>query len=132
MGNGRPSPDQGLSRKEAAARLRKLGPPPETSSRSMASIVAANVFTLFNAIIAGFFVLDLGLGLYADALFGVIAIINSSIGIYQEKKAKETLDEIAVLVSPRARVVRLTVIARATTYDGVPYAAGHRVLKIHR
>jgi hypothetical protein len=33
---------------------------------------------------------------------------------------------------PRARVVRLTVIARATTYDGVPYAAGHRVLKVHR
>jgi hypothetical protein len=33
---------------------------------------------------------------------------------------------------PRARVVRLTVIARATTYDGVPYAAGHRALKIHR
>jgi magnesium-transporting ATPase (P-type) len=98
--------DQGLSSSEAAARLRKLGPPPETSSRSMASIVAANVFTLFNAIIAAFFVLDLGLGLYADALFGVIAVVNSGIGIYQEKKAKETLDEIAVLVAPQARVIR--------------------------
>src|SRR5918995_137669 len=106
MGNGRSSTDRGLSSNEAAARLRKLGPPPETSSRSMASIVAANVFTLFNAIIAAFFVLDLGLGLYADALFGVIAIVNSGIGIYQEKKAKETLDEIAVLVAPHAEVVR--------------------------
>ncbi|HVD40803.1 MAG TPA: cation-translocating P-type ATPase [Solirubrobacterales bacterium] len=98
--------DQGLSSSEAAARLRKLGPPPQNASRSLASIVAANVFTLFNAIIAGFFVLDLGLGLYADALFGVIAVVNSGIGIYQEKKAKETLDEIAVLVAPHARVVR--------------------------
>jgi cation-transporting P-type ATPase E len=106
MANGRPSIEQGLSGKEAAARLRKLGPPAQDSSRSMASIVAANVFTLFNAIIAGFFVLDLGLGLYADALFGVIAVVNSSIGIWQEKKAKETLDEIAVLVAPHARVVR--------------------------
>ena len=106
MGNGQASVDQGLSSSEAAARLRKLGPPPQNASRSMASIVAANVFTLFNAIIAGFFVLDLGLGLYADALFGVIAIVNSSIGIYQEKKAKETLDEIAVLVAPHAQVVR--------------------------
>jgi cation-transporting P-type ATPase E len=106
MGNDRPSAEQGLSSREAAARLRKLGPPPEDSSRSMASIVAANVFTLFNAIIAGFFVLDIGLGLYADALFGVIAIVNSSIGIYQEKKAKETLDKIAVLVAPHAHVVR--------------------------
>ena len=43
---------------EAAARLRKLGPPPETSSRSTSSIVAGNVFTLFNAIIGVFFVLD--------------------------------------------------------------------------
>ncbi|HET9198132.1 MAG TPA: cation-translocating P-type ATPase [Solirubrobacterales bacterium] len=98
--------EQGLSSKEAAARLRKLGPPPDTSSRSLASIVAGNVFTLFNAIIGAFFLLDIGLGLYADALFGVIAVVNSGIGIYQEKKAKETLDEIAVLVAPRARVVR--------------------------
>jgi magnesium-transporting ATPase (P-type) len=106
MGNGQASMDQGLSSGEAAARLRKLGPPPQNASRSLASIVAANVFTLFNAIIAGFFVLDLGLGLYADALFGVIAVVNSGIGIFQEKKAKETLDEIAVLVAPHARVVR--------------------------
>jgi len=98
--------DRGLSAKEAAARLRKLGPPAQDSSRSLASIVAANVFTLFNAIIAGFFVLDLGLGLYADSIFGLIAVVNSSIGIYQEKKAKETLDEIAVLVAPHAQVVR--------------------------
>jgi cation-transporting P-type ATPase E len=106
MGNGQASMDQGLSSGEAAARLRKLGAPAQDSSRSMASIVAANVFTLFNAIIAGFFVLDLGLGLYADSIFGLIAVVNSSIGIYQEKKAKETLDEIAVLVAPHARVVR--------------------------
>jgi cation-transporting P-type ATPase E len=106
MGNGRPSMEQGLSNKEAAARLRKLGPPAETSSRSLASIVAGNVFTLFNAIIGAFFLLDIGLGLYADAIFGLIAVVNSGIGIYQEKKAKETLDEIAVLVAPHAKVVR--------------------------
>ncbi|HEX3042701.1 MAG TPA: cation-translocating P-type ATPase [Solirubrobacterales bacterium] len=98
--------EQGLSNEEAAKRLRKLGPPAETSSRSLASIVAGNVFTLFNAIIGAFFLLDLGLGLYADSIFGLIAVINSSIGIYQEKKAKETLDEIAVLVAPHAKVVR--------------------------
>lgn len=112
--------DQGLTAKEAAARLRKLGPPPETSSRSLASIVAANVFTLFNAIIAGFFVLNIGLGLYADAIFGVIAVINSSIGIYQEKKAKETLDEIAVLVAPQAKVVRDGATIELTANEVVP------------
>src|SRR5690349_23000698 len=120
MGNGRTSVDQGLSNKEAAARLRKLGPPAEDSSRSMASIVAANVFTLFNAIIGAFFVLDIGLGLYADAIFGLIAVVNSSIGIYQEKKAKETRDEIAVLVAPHARVVREGDTVELLATDVVP------------
>src|SRR4051795_11111737 len=106
MGNGHPTMDQGLSSKEAQARLRKLGAPPETSSRSTASIVAGNVFTLFNAIIGAFFVLDLALGLYADSIFGLIAVVNSYIGIRQELKAKATLDELAVLVAPRANVVR--------------------------
>jgi len=98
--------ERGLSSAEAAKRLRKLGPPAETSSRSVSSIVAGNVFTLFNAIIGAFFLLDLGLGLYADSLFGLIAVINSSIGIRQELKAKQILDELAVLVAPHARVVR--------------------------
>src|SRR6201999_4449159 len=96
----------GLSSKEAHARLRKLGPPPEVSSRSTSSIIAGNVFTLFNAIIGVFFVLDLALGLYADSLFGLVAVINSYIGIRQELKAKKTLDEVAVLVAPRAQVIR--------------------------
>ena len=98
--------DRGLSKAEAAARLRKLGPPDEASSRSVSSIVAGNVFTLFNAIIGIFFVLILSLGLIADAVFGVIAIVNSYIGIRQELKAKRTLDELAVLVAPHAKVIR--------------------------
>jgi cation-transporting ATPase E len=106
MGNGQSTAEQGLSSSEAAARLRGLGPPPESSSRSTASIVAGNVFTLFNAIIGAFFVLNLGLGLWADALFGVIAVVNSYIGIRQELKAKATLEKLAVLVAPRAEVIR--------------------------
>jgi len=96
----------GLSDAEAADRLRRLGPPRDETSRSVRSIVLANVLTLFNAIILVFFVLILSQGLWADALFGVIAIINSAIGIRQEIKAKETLDNLALLVAPRAEVIR--------------------------
>jgi cation-transporting ATPase E len=96
----------GLSSAEAAQRLARLGPPPETSSRSASSIVAGNVFTLFNLILGVFFVVVLSLGLFADALFGLIAIVNSYIGIRQEMKAKEVLDQLAVLVAPKASVVR--------------------------
>ena len=96
----------GLTSSEAATRLARLGEPEPKASRSVASIVAANVFTLFNAILGFFFVLLLSLGLFADALFGLIAVINSYIGIRQELKAKETLDHLALLVAPRAKAVR--------------------------
>jgi cation-transporting ATPase E len=120
MNPGQPSTEQGLSGKEAAVRLRKLGPPPETSSRSTSSIVAGNVFTLFNAIIGVFFVLDLGLGLYADSLFGLIAVVNSYIGIRQELNAKATLDELAVLVAPHARVLRDGAVVELLATEVVP------------
>ena len=92
--------ERGLSSEEAEARLKQLGPSEVTSSRSTSSIVAGNVFTLFNAIIGVFFVLIVSLGLFADAIFGLIAIVNSYIGIRQELKAKRTLDELAVVVAP--------------------------------
>jgi cation-transporting P-type ATPase E len=98
--------ERGLTSAEAAKRLRKLGSPSDTSSRSVSSIVAGNVFTLFNAIIGVFFVLILSLGLFADAVFGFIAIVNSYIGIRQELNAKKTLDELAVLVAPHAKAIR--------------------------
>lgn len=99
-------PGRGLSSAEAADRLHQLGPAPPRSSRSTSSIVAGNVFTLFNLIIGIFFILILSLGLWADAVFGLIAIVNTWIGIRQELKAKETLDRLAVLVAPRAEVIR--------------------------
>jgi magnesium-transporting ATPase (P-type) len=120
MGTGQPTTGQGLSRSEAAARLRKLGQPPETSSRSTSSIVAGNVFTLFNAIIGVFFALDLALGLYADSLFGLIAVINSYIGIRQELRAKATLDELAVLVAPHARALRDGSVVELAATEVVP------------
>ncbi len=96
----------GLSSAEAERRLARLGPPEDETSRSVHSIIAANVLTLFNGIILVFFILVLSQGLFADALFGLIAIINSAIGIRQEIKAKETLDQLALLVAPRAHAIR--------------------------
>jgi cation-transporting P-type ATPase E len=112
--------EQGLSSAEAAKRLGKLGAPPDTSSRSVSSIVAGNVFTLFNAIIGVFFVLILSLGLIADAVFGLIAIVNSYIGIRQELRAKRTLDELAVLVAPHAKALRDGAVVSLLAEEIVP------------
>ncbi|MGZ8621370.1 MAG: HAD-IC family P-type ATPase [Solirubrobacterales bacterium] len=110
----------GLSSRQAAERLRKLGPAEDPTSRSTASIVAGNVFTLFNAIIGVFFIVILSLGLFADALFGFIAILNSYIGIRQEQKAKETLESLALLVAPRAKAIRDGQVEEVTADEVVP------------
>ena len=110
----------GLSSAAAAKRLQKLGPVEDRSSRSVASIVAGNVFTLFNAIIGVFFILILSLGLWADAAFGFIAILNSYIGIRQEMKAKETLDSLALLVAPRGKAIRDGEVAEVRADEVVP------------
>ena len=98
---------QGLTEKEAKRRLAERGPPPkQEASRSYASIVRANVFTLFNLILLVFGGLTLAFGAAQDALFLGVVVANSTIGIAQEVRAKRALDELAALVSPTATVVR--------------------------
>lgn len=77
-----------------------------SSSRSVWEIVRSNVLTLFNAIVAGSFILLLVLGQWRDALFGFSALGNAVIGVVQEYRAKRQLDRLAVIQTPRARVLR--------------------------
>jgi cation-transporting ATPase E len=78
----------------------------EKTSRTLGEIVRANVFTRFNAILGTMLVLILVFGSPADGLFGIVLVANALIGIVQEYRAKRTLDQLAVLSAPRARVVR--------------------------
>src|SRR4029450_3219730 len=79
---------------------------PAVPSRTVGQIVRANVFTRFNALLGSLLVVILIVGPIQDALFGFVLIANAGIGIYQELRAKRTLDSLAVLTSPRARLVR--------------------------
>jgi cation-transporting ATPase E len=103
-----PSPLTGLSRGAVSRRAARglTNVQPDASSRSVWDIVRANVFTLFNGIVAASFALLLVLGQWQDALFGFSALGNAIIGVVQEYRAKRSLDRLAVLNAPRARVVR--------------------------
>jgi len=79
---------------------------PAAPSRTVKEIVRANVFTRFNALLGALLVVILTVGPLQDALFGLVLIANSGIGILQELRAKRTLDKLAVLTAPKARVVR--------------------------
>ena len=77
-----------------------------SESRSVASILRANIFTRFNAIISVLLVLILVFGKPADAMFGLVMIANALIGIVQELRAKRTLDKLQVLNTPVITVRR--------------------------
>ena len=103
-----PTPDSGLTGAEVRERIARgeTNAAGERTSRTYGEIVRANVFTRFNAILGTMLVVILAVGPIQDATFGVILVANSLIGIVQEIRAKRTLDRLAVLSAPRARVVR--------------------------
>ncbi len=79
---------------------------PRTTSRTVADILRANVFTRFNAILGSLLAVILVVGPIQDALFGIVLVTNAVIGIVQELRAKATLDRLALLSTPRATVIR--------------------------
>ena len=74
--------------------------------RSTGEIVRANVLTRFNFLLGALVVVILLVAPIQDALFGIVMVVNSTIGIVQEVRAKRTLERLALLSAPRARVVR--------------------------
>jgi cation-transporting ATPase E len=75
-------------------------------SRPVSEIIRANVVTRFNAIVGSLGVLILVTGRPQDALFGLVIVANSAIGVVQELRAKRTLDRLAVLGEEPVRVMR--------------------------
>jgi cation-transporting ATPase E len=106
------TPATGLTTDEVAERVAagRTNAVVSRTSRSVAEIVRANVFTVFNALLVTLFVIILVTGRWQNGLFGGVVLANSAIGIVQELRAKRTLDRLAVLNAPRARAVRNRVV----------------------
>jgi cation-transporting ATPase E len=128
------TPPEGLGDAEVAARTVAGSTNATTvrTSRTLAQIVHANVFTFFNGLLASLFVLVALTGRWQNGLFGVIVVANAVIGIAQEWRAKQTLDRLALLHAPRARVIRAGVEREVPTAavvidDLVGLAAGDQV-----
>ncbi len=98
----------GLSTEEVAQAVSRgdVNITSKQTSRSLMDIVRANVFTLFNAIIFTAMVVVLATGSWKDAVFGVVILVNTGIGIVTELKAKCTLDKLSILVASYAMVRR--------------------------
>lgn len=98
----------GLTSAEVAERVAagRTNAVDDSSSRSLAEIFRSNVFNRFNAILGAMLVVVLVAGSVADALFGIVLVVNSSVGVVQEYLAKRKLDRLALMHAPVAHVVR--------------------------
>ena len=75
-------------------------------SRSILTILRANLLTLFNAVVGGSFLVLLILGYWKDALFGIAVITNILIGVIQEYRSKLILDRLTILSKSPVQVRR--------------------------
>jgi cation-transporting ATPase E len=102
------TPATGLTADQVTERVAagKVNQVDKQTSRPLSAIIRSNVLTRFNAILGALFAAVLAVGSPADALFGLVIVWNALIGIVQELRAKRTLDRLAVLNAPSARVVR--------------------------
>ena len=109
----------GLTAAEVAERVARgeVNDVPVRSSRSVAEIVRANVFTRFNAIIGVLWLIMLFVAPFQDSLFGYVILANTGIGIIQEWRAKKTLDSLAVIGEARPTVRRDGVAAEVSTSE---------------
>jgi cation-transporting ATPase E len=76
------------------------------SGRTVYQIVRANVFTRFNAILGSLFVVIVIVGPPQDGLFGLVLLINTTVGVAQELRARRVLDRLAILNAPEVHVMR--------------------------
>ncbi len=104
----------------------------EAPTKTVRQIVTGNVFTYFNfvfIVIAGLLVM---VHSWRDLTFLPLIIANTLIGIFQELRAKATLDNLIILNAPQARVIRdgkeLIVNAEELVQDDVViFEAGNQI-----
>ena len=95
--------DQAAQRAQAGWGNVEVAPP----TRTVGQIVRSNVFTYFNAVfvLLAAAIIAVRASLFNLSFLGVV-IINAIIGIVQELRSKKALDELNILQTPKAAVIR--------------------------
>lgn len=103
-----PSCEQGLTAEQIAERFSHglVNDSKVKSSKTYTSIFIKNIFTFFNLIWAVIAASLIVVGSYKDLLFLVVIILNTSIAIIQECRAKRTVQKLSLMVAPNVKVVR--------------------------
>ncbi len=76
------------------------------STKTITSIFLSNIMTFFNLLNVGIATWLITVGAFKDLFFVVIVSLNVGIGIFQEIKAKKTIDKLSLLSAPTGIVIR--------------------------
>ncbi|MFQ7174937.1 MAG: cation-translocating P-type ATPase, partial [Thomasclavelia ramosa] len=98
----------GLSDQEVIQRINegKVNNVDNKITKSYKEIFINNTITFFNMINVSLLALLIFVGSYKNTLFILVIVINTIAGIYQEIKAKITLDRLKIIVSSKVDVIR--------------------------
>lgn len=98
----------GLTSEEVNERIKqgKVNYIPKAPSRTFWQICRANLFTSFNAINFILAAIIIIAGSPKNAIFVGVIVVNTLIGIFQELKAKQTLEKLSVISMAHAKVIR--------------------------
>ena len=99
---------KGLSKEEVRQRVEQglTNTSNIKTDKSVKEIVCSHVFTYFNFIFIGLAILVLISGEFRSLTFMGVVIINTLVGIFQELKAKKTLDEMKLINAPLTMAIR--------------------------
>ncbi len=77
------------------------------TSNSYLQIFCKNIFTVFNIIWLVIAIALMCVGAWSDLLFLFVVIANTAISIFQEIKAKNTVEKLSMVSAPKIKVVRM-------------------------
>mgnify|MGYP002409128985 CR=1 FL=1 len=80
-------------------------------------IILQNIVTPFNILNAVLALLIILVGSYKNLLFMGVIVCNTCIGAFQEIRAKRTIDRLALIAAPKAKVVRGGVISSIGVHE---------------
>lgn len=78
----------------------------ENYTKSIGRIFVDNIFTFFNMLLTIIAIALLVVGSYTNLFFMVIALVNTGFGIFQEIRAKITMDKLRLVTVPTCNVLR--------------------------
>lgn len=104
-----PKPEVGLEQTQINERVSQnlVNVSSVKNSKSIGSILFKNIFTFFNCICLVVAAALIFVGAYTDLTFMVIVVLNTTIGIVQEIKAKKTMDKLSLTNSNFTKVIRV-------------------------